>query len=311
MNAATGALLIDGGSPASFRAVGLVVVALLCGGFAATHLRSRFPAWVVGAVALLATLRFVDHEPAGTRMVAIVVTLLLAMKAIVASGADTTLTLRQWIAFTLWPGMRPSIFAVLGRRPREGARGLARDGASSLGAGAILLVIARAMASVLSPFAARIFATPLLLVGLSLMLHFGLLNLMAAGWRTRGVAAERLFRDPLHAKSLTDFWSRRWNLAFTEMTAVAIHRPIRMLAGRKVATAVSFLASGLLHELAISVPARGGYGLPTLYFAFHGLLVLRDTRSRAVMYFALIGPILLVFHLPFLRSIVWPLVGIR
>ena len=32
------------------------------------------------------------------------------------------LTFQQWIAFTLWPGMRPSIFACLGSRPREGAR---------------------------------------------------------------------------------------------------------------------------------------------------------------------------------------------
>jgi hypothetical protein len=309
MNVMSDALLAYTASAASLRGVALVLVSLLCAGYAAARARSRIAAWTLAATAVLATLHIVGHEPAGARMVAIVVTLLLAMKAIVASHCG--LTFRQWIAFTLWPGMRPSIFLTLGAPPREGARRLARDGTLFVGAGAILLSIARLLAFVLSPAAARIWATPLLLVGLSFVLHFGLLNLLAAGWRTRGVAAERLFRDPLHAKSLADFWSRRWNLAFTEMTAVAIHRPITILAGPRVAILASFIASGLLHEMAISVPARGGYGLPTLYFVIHGILVLRDTRSRLVMFLALIGPLLLVFHLPFLRTVIWPLAGIR
>jgi hypothetical protein len=240
-----------------------------------------------------------------------VATLLLAMKAIVASNLTTRLTFRQWIAFTLWPGMRPSIFASLGSAPRDGARPLARRGLGCFVAGALLLIVARLLALALPPAAARLFATPFLLVGLSLALHFGLLNLLASWWRTRGVAAERLFRDPIHATSLADFWSHRWNLGFTEMTAALIHRPVRNLAGRNAGILVSFLASGLLHELAISVPARGGYGFPMLYFALQGILVLRGTRSRAIMFLALIAPILLVFHVPFLRSVLWPLAGIR
>lgn len=311
MNVTPDALLAYTPSATAVTGVASVIVSLVCVGFAVTRLRSPIPAWVVGIVALVATLHFVDHEPAGARMVAIVMTLLLAMKAIVVSTMAIRLTFRQWIAFTLWPGMRPSIFTSLGLPPRDGARRLAAEGLVRCAAGALFLLLARALALSLPPAAARLYATPFLLVGLSLVLHFGLLNLLASWWRTRGVAAERLFRDPLHATSLADFWSRRWNLGFTEMTAVVIHRPIRKLAGGNVAILMSFLASGLLHEMAISVPARGGYGLPTLYFALQGILVLRDTKSRALMFLALIAPILLVFHLPFLRTVIWPLVGIR
>jgi alginate O-acetyltransferase complex protein AlgI len=240
-------------------------------------------------------------------MVAIVVVLLLAVKAIVARD----LTFGQWLAFALWFGMRPSIFASLGGPPRDGSAKLAAAGLRNLVAGALFLVTARLVVLAFPPVIARWCATPLLLVGLSLILHFGFLNLVTSFWRTRGVAAERLFRDPLHATSLADFWSHRWNLGFAEMTALMIHRPLRGLAGRKVALMASFLVSGLLHELAISVPVRGGYGLPTLYFVIQGALVASGIRSRPVMFFGLIAPLLLVFHLPFLRGVIWPLVGLR
>jgi hypothetical protein len=39
-----------------------------------------------------------------------------------------------------------------------------------------------------------------------------------------------------------------------------------------------FLGSGLLHELAITLPVRSGFGLPTLYFALHGVLTLFERK---------------------------------
>jgi hypothetical protein len=86
---------------------------------------------------------------------------------------------------------------------------------------------------------------------------------------------------------------------------------------------MSFLFSGLLHELAISVPVEAGYGLPLLYFTLHGGLVLLERRlegtaaalprwgwlGRAWTCGWLVLPLPILFHRPFLAGVVWPLIG--
>jgi D-alanyl-lipoteichoic acid acyltransferase DltB (MBOAT superfamily) len=170
----------------------------------------------------------------------------------------------------------------------------------------------------------RLLATALLLPGLSLMLHFGAFNLLAGAWRCAGVDCTPLFLAPLRSKSLGEFWGRRWNLAFSQMTALAIYQPLVRRTGRRPALVASFLGSGLLHELAISVPVRAGYGLPLGYFALHGALLMVE-RHRARLGRPidrppwagrlwtlgwLLVPLPILFHRPFLAGVVWPLIGI-
>lgn len=274
------------------------------------RLRSRAAAWSVCVVAMAAVLLAVDGDAAGFRMVAIIAVLLLAMKAIVAVES-APLTLRQWLAFAFWFGMNPRVFTT-----RVAPVRVANHGARNVVAGAALLVLARFAVIVLPQGLARIVATPLLFVGLGLAIHFGAFALLAAFWRRRGVPVEPLFRSPLRAASLGDFWSRRWNLGFVEMLAAGIHRPLRRRIGKSAALLVAFGVSGVLHELAISVPARGGYGLPMLYFLLHGALVLAERRgllrpSRVLTIAALLLPLPLLFPPPFVRGVLWPLIGLR
>src|SRR5262249_57909948 len=112
----------------------------------------------------------------------------------------------------------------------------------------------------------------LALPGVSLVLHFGIINVLAGLWRQAGVDCRPLFRAPLLATNLGEFWGRRWNLGFSEMTAVGVYRPLLGPLGKSGATVAAFLFSGLLHELAISLPVKAGFGLPLLYFAVHGSL---------------------------------------
>jgi alginate O-acetyltransferase complex protein AlgI len=169
-------------------------------------------------------------------------------------------------------------------------------------------------------------ATVPLLLGISLCLHFGLFNMVTGGWRAAGYDAGPLFRAPWASGSLREFWGKRWNIAYTEMMQEAVLRPIKRNqglggtdnpVGPRAATAVIFLFSGLLHEVAISLPVQAGYGLPTAYFAIHGAATLFEQRvitpgtwpARIWTGLLVLLPLPLLFHPWFLRGIVWPLGG--
>ncbi len=324
------------GDLATAALLGLALVGVLLLGFATTRLRTavlaRGAAWALVLVGTSAVERLSTAQPAGFRMVALILALLWSLKAVVTveSQADGRARLRpwQWLAFTtLWPGMRPGLFAAAGGPARAGGRPLLWSGAGWLASGAVLVGLARLVwvlgPSRLSANTTRLLATILLLPGLSLIVHFGIFSLLAGAWRWAGVDCRPLFRAPLASKSLMEFWGRRWNLAFSEMTALAVYRPLAARAGVSAATVAAFLFSGVLHELAISVPVGAGYGLPLLYFTLHGGLVLGERRLQhagrpvdrsawrgRLWTLAWLGlPLPILFHPPFLRGVLWPLLG--
>lgn len=308
-------------------ALGLLIV--LGSGFAIGRLGqsgiARGLAWAVLLLGTLGAERLVADEPPGVRMLALVSVALLGMKIIVVveerALGMAPLSLAAWVGFAAaWLGMKPRLFGERAPGSLAGVSLLVRRGLLNLLLGAVLVALARL---VWTNAHSRLLATLLVLPGLSLMLHFGLCNLLAGAWRLAGVATEPLFRAPLHAQSLGEFWARRWNLGFSEMTTLAVYRPLGARLGRTPALAVSFALSGLLHELAISVPVRAGFGLPLLYFLLHGGLVLVERTlaksghplagpvGRAWTIAWLVLPLPLLFHQPFLAGVVWPLIEPR
>jgi alginate O-acetyltransferase complex protein AlgI len=314
--------------------VGIILAATLLAGLALSRMsprwRARLLAWMLAAGVTIAVERLCRAEPAGVRMLAIIGALLYGMKAVVTVEARPGLSPWQWLGFAaLWPGMRPALFVDAGRAPRPGSWALVGRGCLLGCAGLVLACLAWLVwhhgRPPLSDGAARVLATVLLLPGLSLILHFGIFNVLAGLWRLAGVDARPLFRAPLAARSLESFWSRRWNVAFWEMTTLGIYRPLSVSLGRKAATAVGFVASGLLHEMAISLPVLAGFGLPLVYFLLHGVLVLAERglerRGRRVSAWGwhahlwvlgwLALPVPILFHRPFLHGIVWPLIDME
>jgi len=158
--------------------------------------------------------------------------------------------------------------------------------------------------------------------GVVLVLHFGTFDLMSCYWRSRGVRAERLMNHPLHSISLSEFWGKRWNTAFRDLSNEFLFQPLSKRFSPYGALLVVFLFSGIVHDLVVSVPAGGGYGWPTLYFIIQaiGMSVersrlgkriglLRGMTGLAFTAAVILLPAPLLFHQPFLNNIVLPMLN--
>jgi hypothetical protein len=311
-----------------FALLNLVVVIF---GYLILKKRLVLLSWLLLIISLLIIhFIFLNEQPV-IRMLALIVTTFTCMKVIAAANdyknKPLGLTFVQWSAFAIgWMGMRAQPFEKLGEAPLPNAWPMIRFGISRIIGGLVLILAAHQVVLFhLAPTPSYIIITALLLIGLSLILHFGLLSISAGTWRLSGVNTYYLFKSPAKALSLTEFWSKRWNIAFSEMTSIAIFRPLVNKTGAPAALMLAFGFSGLLHEVALSVPVNSGYGLPTLYFIIQGGLVLFEkvmvsrritflsnkTIARVWTLFWVIMPMPLLFHTQFIKQVVWPLAGMH
>ncbi len=156
-------------------------------------------------------------------------------------------------------------------------------------------------------------------LGLLLFGFFGMFHMSALLWQCLGINARPLMNSPALATSLTNFWGARWNLAVHKLAQDFVFEPSLNRLGVIGATFMTFLASGLAHELITSLPARGGYGLPTTYFLlqFLGVSFERSRTGRRLglgrgltgRIFAFIFtacPFFLLFHPPFVTRVIIP-----
>ncbi len=158
------------------------------------------------------------------------------------------------------------------------------------------------------------------MAGIVFGLHFGLLHLLSNYWRESGIHAVPIMNAPVMASSLSDFWGRRWNLAFRDLSHAYVFRPLVGSLGVAGATMSVFVVSGVIHDFVISLASGAGYGLPTLYFTIQGIGLLFE-RSRIARRFGIgkgvmgrlycavvvLGPVGLLFHRPFVEHVVIPM----
>ena len=215
-----------------------------------------------------------------------------------------------------WPGMDATGFLDDRRSEPSHVRALEWSAAlGKLALGVVLLFGAARLFYRQQPyFAGWIGGT-----GIVLILHFGIFHLLSCVWRRIGVPARQLMDRPLASTSLGDFWGWRWNTAFRDLTHRLVFRPFASRFGTRWGLLVSFLVSGVIHDLVISVPARGGYGGPSVFFAIQGAGVLIERSAfgreaglqsglsgRVFAAIVLLAPATLLFHRPFIIGVIVP-----
>jgi alginate O-acetyltransferase complex protein AlgI len=217
--------------------------------------------------------------------------------------------LRRVLAYTfLWPGMDTRPW-VAGRT--AGSAALKQPVAFALlkmGLGALLLWGA-------APLIDRPLARGWVgMIGLIFLLHFGSFHLLAIFWQRRGIPVVPIMQNPIAATTLADFWGRRWNRAFRDLAYPLLFHPLARHLGPHAALWITYLLSGLAHELVISVPACGGYGLPTLYFLLQAFGISLEKKFpfknpvtgwlRTHAFTAM--PAVILFHPPFVERVMIP-----
>jgi len=264
-------------------------------------------AWLVCGLLVVATdLAMAVASPAA-RMLGLIAATMIGMKIVVLAAARAS---GAWLpsggrlaAFLVWFGMNPTVFCRRRGTDASRQRRLVANGLVSAAIGTALVALAPGAG------ADRLWlALPLLFVGLSMIVHFGLLAVLTALYRAGGVPVPLLFDAPWRARTPNEFWARRWNRGFTEMTTLAVHRPVEQRFGRRTALLASFVVSGLLHEVAISLPVRAGFGLPTCYFVLQGMAVVwhGNRRNRWFLFAVLALPLPLLVHPWFVDGVVVP-----
>lgn len=255
-------------------AVSILVVLGIAAGPALAKLESRALrqglGWLILAALILAVHLVMLEAPAFFRMVGICCVLLGGMKGLVYAewAGGEKLPLSRYVVFSyLWFGMDPGTF-------RRRCPGLSWKGDVVVG---LLLVVF----GLLGAWIVWLMGWRQILVmflPMSLGFHFGVLRVLKGLLRMAGFPVRTLFPNPLKTTGIADFWSRRWNVGYSQMMQRLVGRPVQRCFGANAGALAVFVSSGVLHELAITLPVRSGFGLPTLYFTLHGVLMLLEKR---------------------------------
>lgn len=260
---------------------------------------------------------FLIEWPRWAQMWALAFTLYFACKWLTwQQAAVRDVALWRHPAYLLaWPGMDAASFLEGARS--EPSRCRAIEWSAALGKLTLGIVLLFGVARLFSqqPYLAGWIGG----AGIVLILHFGLFHLLSCSWQRLGIDTRPLMQRPLASRSLGDFWGRRWNTAFRDLTHRFVFRPFASRFGTHWGVLASFLVSGMIHDLVISVPARGGYGGPTVYFAIQGAGVLIERSDfgrliglqsglagRGFAAVVLLAPAALLFHRPFIVGVIVP-----
>lgn len=279
---------------------------------------SQWIGWLPLAVLPLAIISCRNRLPAWVFMWALSFAIFFSLKWLTWWRARNRVSHPAWrsVAYLFaWPGMDADAFLDATQHVPSPQRTAWLWATLETAFGAVLMwIVARSL-----PVGEPLLRGWTGMLGLILLLHFGSFQLIALAWQTFGVNAKPIMSAPLRATSLAEFWGKRWNLGFRQLSYELIFRPLHRILGVEAAGLLVFLVSGLLHDLVISLPARAGYGLPTAYFLLQGTGIAFEHSGfgkrlglgqgvRGWLYMAVVitAPVYWLFHPWFVERVIIP-----
>ncbi|HEY8962179.1 MAG TPA: MBOAT family protein [Luteolibacter sp.] len=261
----------------------------------------RLAGWLILALLIVGTDRVMAASEPLLRMIGLCCVLLGGMKGLVYAewAGSQRLPFTRYAVFAfLWFGMDPGSFQT--RRVRL-------DWKDDIRLGLLLMTLGTLGAWCVWAMEWRHIV--LMFVPMSLGFHFGALRVLKGALRAAGFPVRTLFPNVLETCGIADFWGKRWNVGYSQMMQRLVGRPVRDKLGEGAGLMAVFLGSGLLHELAITLPVRAGFGLPSLYFTLHGLLTLWEKRrgrpiGKLPALLAVMLPLGLLFPPAFQREVI-------
>ncbi|MCW1922209.1 membrane bound O-acyl transferase family-domain-containing protein [Luteolibacter arcticus] len=261
----------------------------------------RLAGWLLLAALLIGADQALAGHESLLRMIGLCCVLLGGMKGLVyaewAHGRRLSMPRYAVFAF-LWFGMDPGSFQ---------ARRAGLDWRSDVRLGLLLMVVGTLGAWLVWWMEWRqIF---LMFLPMSLGFHFGALRVLKGALRAAGFPVRTLFPNLLEARGIGDFWSKRWNVGYSQMMQRLVGRPVQKVCGESAGVMAVFLGSGVLHELAITLPVRSGFGLPTIFFTLHGVATVMERKlgrplGRIPALLAVILPLGVLFPPVFQREVI-------
>lgn len=242
-------------------------------------------------------------------------TLYFALKLITAATVTGVPATKLAAYLLLWPGMDARAFVQVNKAPATPRFGELAWALAKAAAGALACAWAT-----LHAFDERVLLVAWTgMLGMIFLLHFGTLHAISWAWRRAGVNAPPIMRAPIASDSLAALWGGRWNAAFADAAKRLLLKPLAPTLGVKGAGLAIFVVSGLVHEIVISLPARGGWGGPMFYFLVQaaGIAVEKSAAGRRLglgagfrgwcwMAVCTLAPLPLLFHAAFRAAVIVP-----
>jgi len=96
-------------------------------------------------------------------------------------------------------------------------------------------------------------------------------------FRLAGLQLSEVFNAPPLARNPREFWSRRWNLWFSEVSNLLIFQPLGGVRRPLLGVSAVFVFSALLHEYMVWVALTRPDGRMTAFFLIHGVATIATT----------------------------------